>query len=103
MSFLSAFVESKAIQRLSGDQRGLPTTEPPKEVNWTGSRPLLSQVQISIDPPREEANATFFPSGEYCGSNSTSVEAMNFSAGALRSREFGPAMRQMLKYRINLS
>ena len=86
---------SKAIHRLSGDQRGLPGS--PKEVNCASSRPLLSQVQSSTVPERAEENTIFFPSGEYCGSASRSVDAIHFCGWTRARFDLGPGMRQMLE------
>src|SRR3712207_35767 len=88
--------ESKAICRPSGDQRGMPTCGPPKEVSWTGSEPSASQVQISRGPVREDEKATFFPSGEYWGLLSVRVEEINF-VGSRSPAPFAPrtSMRQM--------
>ena len=56
--------ESKAIRPPSGDQRGVETCGPRKEVNWTGLEPSLLHTQISVFPERPDTNAILLPSGE---------------------------------------
>ena len=48
----------------SGDQRGVVTSGPPKEVNWTEFEPSLSHTQISGFPERSDIKAILLPSGE---------------------------------------
>jgi hypothetical protein len=64
----------------------------PKEVNWTGFLPSLSQAQISLLPVRADMKAIRFPSGEYCGELSARVEAIHF-AGAVLFRGADPEIR----------
>ncbi len=59
-----------------GDQLGRPLP-PPKEVNWTGFKPWLSQTQISLGPERSEAKAILFPSGENRGAWFVRLETIN--------------------------
>jgi hypothetical protein len=61
----------------SGDQRGVPLSEP-NEVNGTVFEPSLSQTQISPLPERPDAKAILRPSGENCGNTSLRVEEMKF-------------------------
>ena len=70
-------MESKAICRPSGDQRGVPVVGPPMFVNRIGFRPSRSETQISAVPERLEPNTIRSPSGEYCGLESLAVEAIN--------------------------
>jgi hypothetical protein len=95
ISVLPSFGQSKAIHRLSGDQRWLPVAGPPKEVSCTGLRPSRSQTQISRLPERSEEKAILLPSGENCSSMSRCLGAIHLSGAPLRSVEFGPAIRQM--------
>ena len=94
--------ESKAIRLPSGDQRGVVTSGPLKEVTWTGLEPSLLHTQISECPERSDTNAILVPSGENCGAESSCVEKMNDRLGNLAlapSRALGPlgaAMRQIL-------
>src|SRR5215470_3616397 len=108
MSYSPAAFESKAILPPSGDQRGVVTSGPPKEVNCTAFEPSLSQTQISGCPERVEMKAIFLPSGENCGAWSSLVEEMrgvSVSPGRFfRVPTLGlpdAAMRQMLRCRKN--
>src|SRR4051812_33510135 len=47
MSYLPSWAESNAIQRLSGDHRGLPMRSVPEEVSWIASEPSVRVRQIS--------------------------------------------------------
>src|SRR5215467_12210705 len=76
MSYSPAAFESKAILPPSGDQRGVETSGPAKEVNCTAFEPPLSQTQISGWPERSDMKAIFLPSGEGCGAKSFLVEEM---------------------------
>src|SRR5690242_12902228 len=97
MSQLPAFGLSNAIHWLSGDQRGLPTVAPLKEVNSTGLRPSRSDTQIEWIPERPEVKTIFLPSGENCGSRSGWVDAINRVAAPFLFDELGPGIRQMLE------
>ena len=55
MSGLPPGRESNAIQRPSGDHRGLPVAGPPNDVSRLTLRPSLSHTQISIAPVRFDA------------------------------------------------
>src|ERR1700751_2797518 len=70
---------SKAIQRPSGDQRGVPVSGPPMEVSCTRLDPSASARQISKFPERVDWKTIRLPSGEYCGPSSTMSEKINFS------------------------
>src|ERR1051325_6402462 len=96
MSAFPSIHESKAICRPSGDQRGVPVSGPPILVKARGLDPSLSHIQISKVPERRDAKTILFPSGEYRGPLSSSVEEISFS-GAL-SCPFGTCKgtRQML-------
>src|SRR6516225_4076294 len=103
MSYSPAASESKAILPPSGDQRGVVTSGPPKEVNCTAFEPSLSQTQISGCPERADMKAIFLPSGENCGARSLLLEEMK-GVAVLRGSFFrvptlglpGAAIRQML-------
>ncbi len=97
MSQFAACGLSNAIHRPSGDQRGLPTVAPLKEVNSTGLRPSLSDIQIEWMPERAEVNTIFLPSGENCGSRSGWVDAINRVGALFLFDELGPGVRQMLE------
>src|SRR5829696_1423522 len=96
MSRCPSAVESKATCRPSGDQRGLPTWGPSKEVTWTGFEPSASHIQSSKVPVREEEKTIFFPSREYWGLSSDRVDEISF-AGGLAPAPFVPrsSIRQM--------
>src|SRR5690242_18312375 len=79
---------SKAIQRLSGDQRGEPQL--PRLVSFTREEPSWLLVQISRLPERSDINASFFPSGEDCGPSFLSLAEVTMvralgSAGRVKS------------------
>src|SRR6185437_241676 len=97
MSQFPALGLSKAIDSLSGDQRGLPTVLSLKDVTSTGLRPSRSHVQIDWRPERPELKAIFPPSGENCASRSGWVDAIKRAAGLVLFGEFGPGVRQMLE------
>src|SRR4029453_18593622 len=78
MSAFPSIQESKTICLPSGDQRGVPVSGPPIFVNCLKLDPSLSHSQISKLPDRRGANKNFFPSGEYCGPLSSSVEEISF-------------------------
>lgn len=102
MSQFPALGLSKVIHWLSGDQRGLPTVLSLKDVNSTGLRPSLSDVQIDCRPERPQLKTIFLPSGENCGSKSGWVDAIKRVAGPFLFDELGPGVRQMfesLEYR----
>ena len=69
---------------------------PPKEVNWMGSVPSLSQIQISLLPERFDSNVILLPSGEKLGNNSDRVEEMNLFGVAASWEELVTSTRQML-------
>ena len=81
----------------SGDQSGTPTWGPPKKVNCRGFEPSLSQIQTSRLPDREETKTILFPSGEYCGSKFSPVEAINLVGGALLPFDWGTSYLQMFE------
>src|SRR5215469_12636901 len=85
--------ESKTISAESGDQRGVPGINPPKEVTGDGCAPFASQTQISEGPPRFDMNTTRFPSGEYMGLSSRRDEKVNGSGVRLAAAS---GMRQIL-------
>src|SRR5258708_7218258 len=103
MSYSPSAFESKAMRLPSGDQRGVVTSAPPKEVNCAAFEPSASQTQISGLPERADSNAILLPSGEKYGEWSPRVEEMKGVAvvcgfckvpvPALR----GAGMRQMLR------
>src|SRR5690348_6667603 len=76
-SYPPAAVESKAIRPPSGDHRGVVMSGPLKEVNCTAFEPSLSHTQISRLPERVDTKATFVPSGENCGEESSRVEEIS--------------------------
>ncbi len=88
-------MESKAICRPSGDQRGSPVTGPPMFVNRIGFRPSRSDTQISPVPERLEPNTIRSPSGEYCGLESVAVEAINRVGAGCCPAVPGTSMRQI--------
>src|SRR5437868_15098064 len=97
MSELPAFGLSNAIHRLSGDQRGISTMLPTKEVNSTGLRPSRSHAQIARLPDRSELKTIFLPSGENCGSASGWVDAINRVGALFLSGALGPGIRQIFE------
>jgi hypothetical protein len=64
MSASPSSVASKAIVRLSGDQRGVPAMGPSKLVSACALSPDASATQISLAPLRFDSNARRRPSGE---------------------------------------
>ena len=67
------------MRRPSGNQRGI-DEEDSNEVSCTGFEPSPLDTQISSWPDRCELNAILEPSGEYCATRSSRVEAISFSA-----------------------
>src|SRR5579872_454553 len=98
MTYTSKFppaLESNTIRAPSGDQRGHPVMAAPRDVNCKAPDPSLPQTQTSSCPERSEVNVILVPSGEYCGTCSLRVEAINLTA--LSALMFGPerSRRQM--------
>src|SRR5262245_6156766 len=77
MSRLPFRLEWKAIERPSGDQRGVAVSCAPIEVRRDVPDPSASQTQISGSPERVDAKAIFLPSGENCGWSSRYVEEIS--------------------------
>src|SRR5215472_17103033 len=72
---------SKTTLPLSGDQLGVPTGGPLKELNCTGFEVSRSHTQISGSPERRDWKAICLESGEIRCPMSPRVELMIFVAG----------------------
>src|SRR5215470_14559932 len=73
-------VPSNAIDFPSGDQRGLPTDGPRKEVNCVCLEPSASADQSSLDPVRLLTKAMRAPSGETLRSRLSPIDSTIGSA-----------------------
>src|SRR5919201_1949764 len=96
MSLSSAGRESKAIQRPSGDQCGMPAATRPSAVNLSRFEPSLSHTQISRGPERLDPKAIRIPSGEICGNSSRVVVASTLIFELGLPGESGRLMRHVL-------
>src|SRR5690349_10134993 len=76
---------SKTMLWLSGDQLGLPTSGPAKEVNWRGFELERSLIQTSALPERYDWNAMDRPFGEMRAPESPRLELTNFTGAVAAS------------------
>ena len=79
----------------SGDQRGVVTSGPLNEVNFTTFKPSLSHTQISRLLERSEQKAIFFPSGENSGYPSIRVDEISIIGRLVLAFRPGNSKRQM--------
>src|SRR5712692_7863755 len=97
MSQCPATFQSNAIRRPSGDQRGVPAKALPSDVTWTACDPSLSLTQTSAFPDRSDSKAIRFPSGEYCGFDSTRDDEIRGAEIGFAAPAPGASTRQMFR------